>query len=495
MPILPDGRVELKNKKTGETRVIDPKELPNYGISYDSYVKQAEAYQQIPGTDPILKQEPTDAQLKSQEAAKGVGGVINELQKLYNQPTASGVRPDTTRQDDLSAGKEGAFGNLGGLVLGVKAAWNMAPDAKTYDRLKKGFTASLKEVTGDTGVLTDQDYARLSNALPNFGDSDETATKAWQSIENILAAKGIKTGFSYNDKTQPPAQDVADSKNTEQKQTNPLMDFLQRGKVGPMGVANGKDPTLLGELLFPRGSGIVKRMNKGEDISADERVGALGETVSNVLPFLSGGVGLIPRLALSGAVRGVTTPGASAGERTANATGEALLGGLLGKAGQVAPRIFSPIKTAGAARDKAAQELGAKGVQIGGEKLQKVATDMLEKRVPDYIEKPLIELLSKGKSIDPKDALELLSKAGAKTFTKGGDFKTNQASAFYKVLREAIRSEFAEKSPEILKETTRLAKGLGAQDTLKKLVFPTAIGAGVGIPISMALQKLLRGGQ
>lgn len=204
MRILPDGTVEIRNKNTGETKVISPQDLPNYGISYDTYVTQAKSYEQIPNTQPVLKQEPNAADMKQQEANKGVAGLVDQLKFLYNQPNAAGAKPNPNNNKDLSAGYAGPFGNIGGLVLDIKSAWNMAPDAKTYKRMKEGFTASLKQVTGDTGVLTDQDYKRIADALPNFGDSNETARKAWESVDAILSEKGIDTKFDYNNVSGTP---------------------------------------------------------------------------------------------------------------------------------------------------------------------------------------------------------------------------------------------------------------------------------------------------
>ena len=147
------------------------------------------------------KPAPSDAELKEQQAKSGVGGLINELQFLYNQPNAGGQRPNQTITEDLSMGRRGVpsfISNLGG---NAKAALNLAPDAKTYGRLKRGFSASLKEATGDTGVLTDQDRQFIMDALPNFGDSDETARRAWESVENILSEKGVNLKFNYGNKT------------------------------------------------------------------------------------------------------------------------------------------------------------------------------------------------------------------------------------------------------------------------------------------------------
>lgn len=134
---------------------------------------------------------------KEESAKQGIIGTVDELKKTYNQPLPNGEVPDPSR-GDLSYGKVGEPSTLASLGANFEILMGRAPDAKTYKRVKDAFTASLKELTGDTGVLTDQDFQRLNNALPNFGDTDESASKAWSAFDNILQQKLGKTGkYSY----------------------------------------------------------------------------------------------------------------------------------------------------------------------------------------------------------------------------------------------------------------------------------------------------------
>lgn len=221
--ILPDGKVRIYNKKTGEEKDIAPEELGKYSPSmigaYQKMIdQQALAKQGVLDVGELAKTDPTSAinitkqngftapPSKEDQARSGVLGVIDTLKESYNQPTAAGVRPNPGRTDDLSAAAEpGVGGRIQGFMMGAAASLNMAPDAKTYRRMKEGFVASLKEATGDTGVLTDADAARIVAAMPEFGDTDETALKAWEAVDSILMSKYGKTGkYNYLDKTPAP---------------------------------------------------------------------------------------------------------------------------------------------------------------------------------------------------------------------------------------------------------------------------------------------------
>ena len=44
MRILPDGTVEIRNKRTGETKIVQPNELPNFGIPYSKFKTELDAF-------------------------------------------------------------------------------------------------------------------------------------------------------------------------------------------------------------------------------------------------------------------------------------------------------------------------------------------------------------------------------------------------------------------------------------------------------------------
>lgn len=190
-----------------------------------------------------------------------------------------------------------------------------------------------------------------------------------------------------------------------------------------------------------------------------------------------------------------------AGEAGLNLVGAGGVGAIASKL----PRVLKPIATAGKARTGAVEELEKAGELIINDKLKGVAQAMKDAKIPSYLEKPLIEKLRKGQGIKPTEAMELLKRAGDKTFTKGGDFRSNQAADFYQILREGIRDEFTKKAPKVIEETTRIAKAMPkradkmepAERALKKIINPITVGAGItgaiGSGAAYALLNKLQG--
>jgi hypothetical protein len=83
----------------------------------------------------------------------------------------------------------GAGARVSGVKKGVEAKLGLNDTAKVYDDQRKGFAATLKQLTGDTGVLTDQDYARLSGLIPSLGATPGEAEAKFSDLRSQIAAK------------------------------------------------------------------------------------------------------------------------------------------------------------------------------------------------------------------------------------------------------------------------------------------------------------------
>lgn len=76
MQILPDGSVQIKSN-TGLTKIVQPNELPNYGISYTDYQNQKNAYDQTVNNKPVNPTldtgtvAPTPAPLPTMQSTEG----------------------------------------------------------------------------------------------------------------------------------------------------------------------------------------------------------------------------------------------------------------------------------------------------------------------------------------------------------------------------------------------------------------------------------------
>src|SRR3990167_4509912 len=92
----------------------------------------------------------------------------------------------------MSAGG-GEYAGPGARVSGAKKtiAGELGVDAssKTYNDARRGFAATLKQLTGDTGVLTENDYARLAGLLPGLGATPEEAQNKFSDLRTQIAAK------------------------------------------------------------------------------------------------------------------------------------------------------------------------------------------------------------------------------------------------------------------------------------------------------------------
>lgn len=84
MRILPDGTVEIRNKRSGETKVIKPDELPNYGISYSNYAKEAQAFASVGGKAEGIVTPLSEHDQKKADAEKVKKDIIDTAKQLQD---------------------------------------------------------------------------------------------------------------------------------------------------------------------------------------------------------------------------------------------------------------------------------------------------------------------------------------------------------------------------------------------------------------------------
>lgn len=89
--------------------------------------------------------------------------------------------------DDLSGKGLPGLG-LSGLLIKGRALTGFGK-AANYKATKKALIASLKSITGDTGILTDQDADRINGLMPNEGANPEYAQRQWEKINQIIKDK------------------------------------------------------------------------------------------------------------------------------------------------------------------------------------------------------------------------------------------------------------------------------------------------------------------
>lgn len=125
-----------------------------------------------------------------------------DITKYKDQKTA--VQGMVTAAENFVRTAPATFEGLGGKkfgeVRGAIAKQSNDPSVVFNDTMR-GFVDTLKEITGATGVLTNQDIIRLEGMLPKYEDSPTVRKQRIQEMKNYIARKE-KTFFS----SIPPAQ-------------------------------------------------------------------------------------------------------------------------------------------------------------------------------------------------------------------------------------------------------------------------------------------------
>ncbi len=203
--INPDGSVKIYNKETGQVLDVPPEDLPKYsGALVGDYQKlktqqdgvrnAAKAVQagQIKISDVPAEQKmgvinqitagggkiPEPVNAADQKKKSSAGPALNLIKNLESQyQSAGGGQVDVPILSRIVGAAKDIGGNLG-----------FDDSANRYNATREGFAASLKQLTGDTGVLTDQDYARLSKLLPSLGAKPEEAKAAFNLLRSQLGS-------------------------------------------------------------------------------------------------------------------------------------------------------------------------------------------------------------------------------------------------------------------------------------------------------------------
>lgn len=402
-----------------------------------------------------------------QEGAEAIIGQLEEIYFKGNDPLAFAV------PDEFGSRAKGTLKNIE-RALKPGGPGSVKERLNTYKRLLESKRSLLAKAAGDAGNLALQEQILAGKGLP---DEKSTPGEAVQLFKGSRSAFGLPEGEAVNKfsteffEEQPPAAPIAGSqvggvpKDTDIPETiGGIAGLLAGGLVGPAAAI----PGVRGAL---GGAGA-----------------AVGGRVEQLLQ------GQAPEEAFKFTPKGRGLTGKEAGQVGVGALTDLLLRGVT-----KIPRAIKPIKTAGKARLKHVDKLAEEGGRIGSKGLKSISKKLIDRKIATEKEIPALKRLMQGKSVAPREALKLLQKSGKKSFSVSSDPKLTQAADLYQILRDNLRTQFKQKAPKVIEETTRIAKALPKvarkqeplQRFLNKSIFPGAVGAGVGIPVSLAIQKLL----
>lgn len=128
--------------------------------------------------------------------------LVNSLEKMY----FGGDKGKDTLSFGAGALNAGAQTKHLGSFLDSLTNGEFTQRRNLYKQTKEGFGATLKTLTGDTGVLTDQDYSRLSKLLPDENDTEDQAQKKIKQLRTQINAK-FNPGKNITNGSQKSAGD------------------------------------------------------------------------------------------------------------------------------------------------------------------------------------------------------------------------------------------------------------------------------------------------
>lgn len=204
MRILQDGSVEIRNKKTGEKKVIAPQDLPSYGISYSTYESELKSFKNVGGetkaqVNEIAAKEPSVEEKKYVDLGKSGLRTLEQVKSIYEKD------PNVLAKQ-LIPGKFATrdFDN---------ALFNTVD---TLLRIRTGAQAPESEVR-----------AYMTKLGPNFGDSPQVVE---QKLNNLMADLSSPAGAEATPiKLKQSEQQTTGNPLADTITQNPILNFLIGG--------------------------------------------------------------------------------------------------------------------------------------------------------------------------------------------------------------------------------------------------------------------------
>lgn len=275
MPLLPDGRIQLKNKRTGEVKIINPDEMGQYGISNQSYLSELEAQKKVqqiqtgePAPDPVMER----AKQGEVKAQKGLAGDLKQFWDSYQavEGSAKGAVGLTEAQLPKILGFNVNKG------IGAK----LFPKASAFDAQRDSLAFSMASaIAGQTGgKLSDTDLKVFMDTLPSRSDSPESAQLKIDDAVKKLSRRMIESGAT-EEQVQEAIQGIGGG-STEQETT--LGSILKAGGKDIVEIATDTKDLLKtsaqGYSMLPE---LIQGVQRG-DVSGEKVFQELGKAGLNL---------------------------------------------------------------------------------------------------------------------------------------------------------------------------------------------------------------------
>lgn len=417
MPIVrinEDGTVRIARKSGKDPIDVKPEELVKYNPAL------------LTDYNKIIAEQKTFTEEKSGK----IDLTADEKKKESQKETLTrnlGILQKNLQEAELRGPVAGRLGFLSKLTGGA-----VAPEVADYESLRKGMIGQVARViSGETGVLTDQDIKRAENLLPKLSDSQKVAQNKLNNLRELLGREGESLQGQTNGQTNYGG----------------ILGGILGGATGMVGGPVGAG---LGAAAGYAGGGALQNML--EDVTGRQQEQPI-EQVKNVS---------------SGAV-GAGLTGYSA----------ASLLNLL-KGGAV-KKLLNPRKAFSEARTAAAKSSGGK---INTAKVIKAGEKYLES---DPAASKYLETAKKAiESADSPTKILDRMKVWKSAYTSASKVGKSSKAGLYNELYQSALKELVEKAPEVAKYQKYLklsyqvpkAIGKGAWNALKFSALGRLFGIG-----------------
>ena len=421
MRILQDGTVEIRNKRTGETKIVQPQELPNFGIPYSTFEKELKSFKSVGGETEIPTPKTTE-QVKQAGKYSDVEKSINLLEQNLKQAELKGP-----------ASRPLAF--INSLTSG-----SIFPETADYNSLRKSLIGPLaRTISGEVGVLTDKDIARAEGLLPKLTDAAKVRENKLNNLRQLLAEK---QGKQFTPASMEEGQQTG---------RNPIVNFLLGGA---MNVAQDVGTGIRSKMEQPNLQKNEQMAKQFEDQAYStndmEQRKLLLQQANQIRQSISQEAGDISK-SFSPDVKG-DVASRSFGAASQIATLLSIPGVAKGTL-KVGSKILHPFRSVGQVR--AAAVASAQGKTVAGDKIisglekaTKTLSPADQRGYSSFVE--TAKQAYKGKDLILDDILKINHEAN-KAYNAAGVAGKSAKAAFNETLGKILKSELALKAPEVAK--------------------------------------------
>ena len=319
----------------------------------------------------------------------------------------------------------GPLNRVAGVAKNIGGAVGLNSSAKTYNDQREGFMAALKGLTGDVGILTNQDYERIVKLIPDMGATPEETIQKFNDLRSQLAA--TFGGKAEKTKVKTPGKNVA-----------------QAG----LDAANALVPNI---MAVP--DKINKRVAEGKNVLETQGPDAMAKWIKEKTPSVGISGGISDLITNKGYAREDLPVGLEAAGLAS--------GGLLLKSGASAigkvkdiPRILT-----GVGLNKAREE-AAKGLTVNTQPLIDAGEDYVKTINPSATKSWEVLKPALKETTDVNKLLKIIIDWGDKAYTNSGDVRAIAEGQLKNHLYQTARNILKTEAPDVAEITTAMAKGM-----------------------------------